>query len=127
MNKIHKDYKIKSSPESVWRALTDPEEIDAWGGGPVEMDAVIGFSFSLWGGDIHGRNLEVVSGKKLVQEWYNGDWREPSTVTFLLSLEESGTRLELTHEDIPEEEVDDIDSGWDDFYIGPLKDYLEML
>ncbi len=125
MNKIHKDYKIESPPENVWRALTDPDEIDGWGGGPVTMAAEINFEFSMWGGDVFGRNKEVVPDKRLVQEWYNGDWREPSLVTFTLTPEGSGTLLELIHENIPPEEVDDIDTGWDDFYLGPLKEYVE--
>jgi hypothetical protein len=31
----------------------------------------------------------------------------------------------LIHEDIPDENVKDINDGWKDYYLGPLNDYLE--
>jgi activator of HSP90 ATPase len=126
MNKIiRKVYKISTPIEQVWKALVDPEIIDKWGGGPSKMDEKVGTEFRLWDGDIHGKNVEVVKEKKLVQEWFSGDWPEPSTVKFTLKSENSKTILELQHTDVPDDEVDDIDQGWDDYYLGPLKEMLE--
>jgi len=126
MNKIiRKVYKISTPIEQVWKALVDPEIIDKWGGSPSKMDEKVGTEFRLWDGDIHGKNVEVVKEKKLVQEWFSGDWPEPSTVKFTLKSENSKTILELQHTDVPDDEVDDIDQGWDDYYLGPLKEMLE--
>ncbi len=122
---IKKIYKISAPIEQVWGALVDPEIIDKWGGGPAEMDGKIGTEFRLWGGDIHGKNIEVVKERKLVQEWFGGDWPEPSTVIFTLKSEDNKTILALEHTNVPDEEVDDIDQGWDDYYLGPLKEMLD--
>ena len=122
---ITKIYRIKAPISEVWRALTDVEYIEGWGGGPAEMDDKAGSEFSLWGGDIHGKNIEVKPSKKLVQEWYGGKWQNPSILTFELKGENGGTMLTLTQTDVPEEEYSDIDAGWDDYYLGPLKEYLE--
>ena len=54
---IRQIYLINSSLEEVWKALTDPKYIDAWGGGPAKMDEKVGTKFELWGGDIHGKNI----------------------------------------------------------------------
>ena len=82
--------------------------------------------FSLWGGDIHGTNTKVTSEKKLVQDWYSGDWPEPSVVTFSLTGTGDTTEVKLTHTNIPDAEFSDIKSGWDDYYMIPLKKLAEQ-
>jgi uncharacterized protein YndB with AHSA1/START domain len=125
MTTIKQTYHIKAPIEEVWRALVDPQHIEAWGGGPAEMDDKVGTKFKLWGGDVYGKNTEVVPLNRLVQEWYSGNWPEPSIATFELSVEDGGTRVEFLHENVPEAEAEDIEQGWKDYYLGPLKDHLE--
>jgi activator of HSP90 ATPase len=122
---IKKIYEISAPIEQVWRALVDSKIIDEWGGGPSVMNEKIGTEFQLWGGDIHGKNIEVIKGKKLVQEWFEGDWPNPSIVKFILRTENSQTILELEHTSIPDKDINDIDRGWDDYYLGPIKEMLE--
>ena len=122
---IKKVYKISATIDKVWEALVDPAVIDEWGGGPSKMDSKVGTDFELWNGDIYGKNIEVVSKSKLVQEWFGGDWAKPSIVTFTLKNDNSNTILELEQIDVPDDEFEDIDSGWDDYYIGPMKQMLE--
>lgn len=125
---IRQTYLINSPISKVWKALVDPKQIDAWGGGPSKMSDEVGFKFTLWGSQIFGKNLLVSKHKKLVQEWWSGKdrWDEPSTTTFSLSEENGKTKLELVHENVPEKNAKDINSGWKDFYLGPLKQLLEQ-
>lgn len=125
MKTISQTYEIKAPAADVWQALVDPKVIEAWGGGPAVMDDKEGTEFSLWGGSIHGKNLDVISNKKLVQDWFSEDWPEPSKATFELIAKPNGTRLEFSQVNVPDDEVDEIADGWRDFYLGPLKDYLE--
>lgn len=126
MKHIKKIYVINSPVEKVWEALVNPEIIEKWGGGPAKMKDLLGFKFSLWGGDIHGKNIKVVKNKTLVQEWFSGEWDKPSIATFNLeSVGEKKTKLELFHVDVPDTESDSIDDGWDEYYLGPLKNLLE--
>jgi len=125
MKTINKLYKIAAPQNQVWKALVDAEVIDKWGGGPSNMNSKVGYEFQLWGGDIHGKNIEVDDEKKLVQEWFSGDWQKPSKVTFTLKTVDNETILELEHVDVPDEDVDDIDQGWDHYYLGPMKQMLE--
>ncbi len=125
MKSLEQSYEIKAPVEKVWQALVDPKVIDAWGGGPAEMDDQTGTEWKLWGGDIHGRNLEVEPNEKLVQNWCSGDWPAPSVVTFELSEKDGVTTVNLTHVNIPDGEFDDIEEGWRDYYMGPLKELLE--
>ena len=125
MKIIKQTYQINSSIDKVWEALVNPKIVNAWGGGPAKMDAKVGSKFSLWGGDIHGKNIEVVKNKKLVQDWYGGEWDEPSKLIFNLTAQDGKTQLELVQENVPDKEYQDISDGWQDYYIGPMKAYLE--
>lgn len=122
---IKKTYQINASAAKVWEALTNSKIIGDWGGGPAKMSEKEGFKFSLWGGDIFGTNLKSVNGKMLKQVWYGGKWDKPSTVTFDLKEKNGITSLKLSQTGVPMEDVSDIDSGWDDYYLGPLKQLLE--
>lgn len=126
MKVIKQTYIIKAPLEKVWGALTDPKVIEKWGGGPAVMDDKEGTEFSLWGGDIFGKNISVVLHKKLQQEWYAGKWDEPSIVLFTLTSKGDTTVVNLLHEDIPNSEASEIESGWKTYYMGPLKDLLEQ-
>ena len=125
MKTIRQEYQISAPAEKVWEALVDPKMIEKWGGGPAKMRAEAGFEFSLWGGDIHGKNIEVVKSKKLVQEWYSGDWEKPSRAAFVLTAKDGGTVVFLTHENVPDEEAKDIADGWNHYYLGKIKELLE--
>jgi uncharacterized protein YndB with AHSA1/START domain len=123
---IRKSYVIGAPRDDVWAALTDPSIIERWGGGPSVMAPEPGFVFKLWGGDIHGTVLEADPGRSLLEEWYGGDWDTPSLARFTLSDEPGGgTRVELAHTGVPDAEAADFDAGWDDYYLGAMKSYLE--
>lgn len=125
MKTIKQTYRIEAPIEGVWEALVNPSEIDAWGGGPAVMDDKAETEFSLWNGDIHGKNIEVKQYELLKQEWFSGDWPVPSIVTFVLKPDGNGTKIELTHENIPDKEAKEIDEGWKKYYLGEIKNLLE--
>jgi activator of HSP90 ATPase len=122
---LKKSYVINVSSDKVWKGLTDPEEIEQWTDSPAAMDEKEGTEFKLWGEEIFGKNLEMVKNKKIVQEWYSGKWERPSLLTIEISEDNGHSNIELKQENIPDEELDDIDRGWDDYYFNPLKEYLE--
>jgi uncharacterized protein YndB with AHSA1/START domain len=123
---IRKSYVIGAWRGAVWAALTDPATIERWGGGPATMSAVPGFEFGLWGGDIHGTVLEVDPGRSMLQEWFGGDWDCPSLARFTLTEQPEGsTLLELENTGVPDDAGADIDSGWDEYYLGPIRTLLE--
>jgi uncharacterized protein YndB with AHSA1/START domain len=124
---IQKSYVIAAPVESVWTALTDPRVIEDWGGGPARMAPEVGFEFTLWAGDVHGTVLEVDPPHSMTQEWYSGEWDAPSIARFTLIEGGHGlTTLELENTGVPDDEGPDVDAGWDDYYLGPLKSLLEQ-
>lgn len=125
MRTIQQKYVINASLDKVWQALVDPNIIEDWGGGPAKMSEQENFEFEIWGGDIHGKNISVIPQKQLIQEWMAKEWDQPSKVTLTLSNNSNKTTVELLHEDIPDIEADEIEEGWKNSYMGPLKEYVE--
>ena len=123
---IKRSYKINAPVEKVWQALVDSKEIEGWGGGPAVMDDKVDTEFKLWGGDIHGKNTHVVKGERLIQDWYSGDWVEPSNLTIKLKSQGDKTLVDLLHENVPDDEAREIDDGWNRYYFGEIKRYLEL-
>lgn len=125
MKVIRLEYKIKAPIEKVWKCLVDAAEIEKWGAGAATMDDKAGTEFKLWGGDVYGRNLQVIPNKSLMQEWYGGKWEKPSKVIFVLTEIKGGTLVYLHHEGVPEHEYEAIKDGWKRYYLGEIKKYLE--
>lgn len=117
---------IAADPEEVFAALTNPFQIEIWSGYPAEMKAEAGYVFSLWEGDITGVNLEVVPNRRLVQEWFFGEQEEQSLVEIRLKKEGGKTLLELKHTHIPAEAYEEITEGWREYYLGSMKEMLEI-
>jgi activator of HSP90 ATPase len=125
MKSITKTYLISAPLDKIWDALVNPSTIEEWGGGAAVMNDQPGMEFSLWDGDIFGKNLTVKPREELIQEWYGGEWKEPSIVSFKLKELNGKTELTLFQENIPDNEAPDIDKGWDLYYLGAIKHLLE--
>jgi activator of HSP90 ATPase len=126
-NVINQKYIINAPANKVWEALTNPKIIEKWSQSKATMNDSEGTNFKLWDGDIFGKNIRVIKNKELVQEWTSGDWEKPSTVTFKLKELDNKTEVTLTHIGVPESEIEDIDNGWKDYYMNPLKEVVEKL
>ncbi|MFP4019751.1 MAG: SRPBCC domain-containing protein [Bacteroidales bacterium] len=126
MKDFSNTYKIKGTPEEVFTALTNPFTIELWTGYPAQMDENEGTEFSLWDGDIEGKNLEIKKNKKIVQEWYFGDQEEQSIVTMELYKSGSGTRVKLTHTNIPDIAFENMKTGWNEYYFGNLQRFFNL-
>ena len=87
------------------------------------MEPIEGTEFSLWEDSIVGKNISIVPGKKLVQEWYFGEVEEPSIVTIILHEDKNHTSVELRHTNIPDDIYDNIIQGWNENYFGALIDF----
>ena len=118
-------YIISAPPEDVFLALTNPATIQLWTGEPAEMSTEPESEFSLWDGSITGRNIEFVPGKKITQEWYFGEQEEKSIVSIILHPHKQGTSAELRHTNIPDEDFEDITTGWNDVYFESLINFYE--
>jgi activator of HSP90 ATPase len=125
MKTIEQKHRIKAPVAKVWQALTNAKVIEKWSEAKAQMDDKEGTDFKLWGGDIHGKNIKIVKNLELVQDWFSGEWKTPSRVLFKLIDKGKETEMNLTQKNVPDQDALDISRGWKDYYIGPMKEYLE--
>jgi len=118
--------KVNAELEDAFAAFTNPFTIELWSGYPAVMSTEPGSEFSLWEGDITGRVLEVEEEKKIVQEWYFGEQEQASIATLKFFTQGSKVQIDLLHTNIPEEAYEDIVEGWDEYYLGAIKTFLEV-
>ena len=124
MKTFKKTFKINAEPSDVYSAITNPYTIELWSGYPAKMDTEPGSEFSLWEGDITGKNLEFVQYKKIVQEWYFGDQPEKSIVTITISPDRENSVVTVEQSNIPDEEFNEIAEGWREYYIGAIINFF---
>src|SRR6476659_2386666 len=116
---IHQEALIASAPLQVFELLTSGSLFSAATGQPAEITNREGDPFSVFGGRVQGRQIELVPGQRLVQAWRFGTahpspW-EPgvySTVRFALRPAGGGTRLVIDHTGIPGEWIEHIALGY---------------
>jgi activator of HSP90 ATPase len=123
---LHQEIDIKASRHRVYEALLDSKQFAAFTGMPAEIDRQPGGGFSIFGGLIAGRNVELVSEQRIVQAWRPTDWDAGvyTLVKFELKDWASQTKLILDHTGFPEGNFRHLDSGWYLRYWEPLRKFL---
>jgi activator of HSP90 ATPase len=109
----------------VYKALTNPFAIELWTGYHADMSTEKGSEFSLFEGDIVGKNIEFRQNELIRQQWYFEGEKEESIVTIRLFPEKNNTVVELIHTHVPNEVFDEMDNGWKKYYFGPLKRFFK--
>ena len=124
---IRQTVTLKAAPHEVYEVLMDQKKHAKLVGSEASISRKAGGKFVIYGGDIEGKNLELVPDQKIVQTWRFSDWPEGhfSTVTFVFTPVEKGTRLTFTQTDVPDDKYEDIKQGWTDYYWSPLKQMLQ--
>jgi activator of HSP90 ATPase len=120
MKTFKKTFRINAEPSDVYSAITNPFTIELWSGYPAQMSTEPGSEFSLWEGDITGKNIEFIQDKKVVQEWYFGEQSEKSLVVISITPDRENSQVTVEHSNIPDEEFDGISEGWREYYFDAI-------
>ncbi|MCU0462439.1 MAG: SRPBCC domain-containing protein [Bacteroidales bacterium] len=124
MKTFKKTFKINAEPSDVYSALTNPYTIELWSGYPAIMSEEPESEFSLWEGDITGKNREFIKDSKVVQEWYFGEQKEKSVVTISIQQDRENSQVTVEHTNIPDDDFDDIAEGWREYYFGAIMNFF---
>ena len=124
---ISQSISIQASAAKVYQALISAEQFSKVTGAPAEMSSDEGGEFSCFGGQITGRQIELIPDERIVQAWRVKAWPEGvfSEVRFDISASGDATTLELTHTGYPDDAAEHLEPGWHKMYWEPLKAYLE--
>jgi len=123
---LHQEIDIEAKPARVYDALLDSKQFAAFTKMPADVRPEAGAAFSLFGGLILGRNVELAAPGRIVQAWRPASW-DPgvySMVHFEIRERESGSTVVLDHTGFPEGDFRHLDPGWHNRYWDPLKKYL---
>jgi uncharacterized protein YndB with AHSA1/START domain len=118
---------LPATPQSIYRAWLDTRLHSAMTGGAAVMSNQPGARISAWDGYISGANIELVPGERIVQTWRTTKFAETdpdSMVTVHLLSTPEGTRLTLTHSNVPDGHTGYEQGGWQQFYFEPMARYF---
>ncbi len=95
-----------------------------------QASLLVGGEYTASDGYIFGKNLKLVNGKKIVQEWTTTEWPEnypPSILTLTFQAKRGGTLLTMVHSRVPAKQTRQYSAGWKEYYWAPLKAYFSRL
>jgi activator of HSP90 ATPase len=123
---LHQEADFKASPHRIYDILLDSKQFTAFSGERAEISREVGGPFSMFGGKIVGRNVELVSDQRIVQAWRPANWEpgEYTLVKFELKPQGSQTKVVLDHTGFHEGDFGHFDSGWRLHYWERLAKYL---
>jgi activator of HSP90 ATPase len=132
---IHQERSFAATRRRVYDVLTIATQFDhvvrlseamqsgmKLGTSPTAIHNQPGGVFTLFGGHISGRFIELVPHQRIVQAWRVATW-EPgqySIARYELSDEGSGAKLVFDHTGFPSDEADHLAQGWNSNYWVPL-------
>ena len=123
---LHQEINFEVNPDKLFETLISGQRFSEFTGASAKIDANEGGSFSCFDGQIVGRNIELVPGKRIVQAWRVATWDEGvySIVMFSFEKHGSNTRLTLDHAGFPDGFREHLEGGWPKMYWEPLRSYL---
>jgi activator of HSP90 ATPase len=135
---IHQEPSFKATRKQIYEALTDAKKFDqvahlseamqsmAVGAKPAEISSEPGGVFSLFGGYVNGRQVELVANERIVQAWRSEGWKpgEYSIVRFVLTDDTAGAKIIFDHRGFPAGTAEHLAAGWKSNYWAPLEKFL---
>jgi len=136
---IHQETLFKASRKLVYEALTSTKQFDkviklskamqsgmSLGTAATEISSQVGGPFTLFGGHILGRHIELVPAERIVQAWRVANWDKGlySIARFELVENGSGTKLVFDHRGFPKGQGAHLAEGWKVNYWEPLAKVL---
>jgi len=136
---IHQEPLIDASRNRVYEALTDARQFNevtkiaaardpaiSLEKAPTVISTDVGGAFSLFGGIILGRQIELAPNTRIVQAWRVSYW-DPgaySIARFELIEQGGGTKIVFDHTGFPKGDAGTLASGWKAHYWQPLAKFL---
>jgi activator of HSP90 ATPase len=136
---IHQEPVFKASRKRVYEALTDARPFNEvtlfshemhsdkeLGTKPTEISRQVGGAFTLFGGHIVGRQVELAPNERIVQAWRVVDWTPGcySIAKFELVEQGSATKIVFDHVGFPKGLAQHLLEGWNAHYWDSLQKYL---
>jgi len=116
-----------AEPREVYRAFLNAKIHSQFTGSKATGKGVVGGTFTAWDGYITGKNLKLVSGKRIVQEWRTTEFPEKypgSVLDLTFRSKKGGTQIIMIHSKVPATQTAKYREGWVSAYWEPLREYF---
>jgi activator of HSP90 ATPase len=126
LTSLHQETVFNTSPHRIYELLLNSKQFADFTGMKARIDPKVGGAFSMFGGMIVGRNVELIPDQRIVQAWRPTHWDAGlySIVKFELTPQGSDTMVVLDHTGFPAGEFNNLNPGWKWRYWDPIKKYL---
>lgn len=135
---IHQEPVFPASRKRIYDLLLTPREFDRVVGfsdaaksmgvqiKPAAINPVPGGAFSLFGGYVTGRQIELTANERIVQAWRSASWPAGaySIATFALAEQGTGTKIVFDHSGFPVGQAEHLSEGWRVNYWQPMTKVL---
>ena len=124
---ILQSVKFNATPGELFELYLDAKKHSAATGAPVKISRKVGGAFNAFGGAISGRNLLIIPGTMIVQAWRSTHFKpsDPDSILVLcFSKASGGSRVDLVHVNVPQQDHKGVTQGWQKYYWKPWKKYL---
>ncbi len=121
---------LPATPEKVFRAWLSSEGHADMTGSPATVEPRVGGKFTAWDGYISGKTVELKPYSLIVQAWRTTEFAEAdpdSKLEIVLKADRAGTKLTLFHSGLPEGQAESYESGWEESYFAPMREYFGSL
>ncbi len=118
---------IPADPNVIYKAWLSGKEHGEMTGSGATVVARVGGKYTAWDGYISGKTLEMEPGKRIVQSWRSTDFpadAADSRLEVTLAVAKGGTKVTLTHSELPAGSSAEYKKGWIDYYFTPMKKYF---
>ncbi len=118
---------FNATPHEVYEAWLSTDGHSAMTGSPAEVSSEVGGEFTAWDNYIWGTNLELVPDTKIIQSWRTTEFPDnapDSELTIELEPEDDGTKVTITHSNVPPDQEASYEAGWQEHYFEPMQDYF---
>ena len=118
---------LPAPPEKVFRAWLSSEGHTGMTGSAARVEPRVGGAFTAWDGYITGKTSALKPYTRIVQQWRTSEFPADcadSQIEIILEPAEGGTLLTLTHTNIPAGQADSYESGWEESYFQPMREWF---
>jgi activator of HSP90 ATPase len=140
---IHQEVVFQASPQRIYAALTEARQFDkivdlsgirqsgmlpAEANKPTRVSPEAGSTFTLFGGYITGRQIELVPNVRIVEAWRAANWAPGVYSIAKFELVEQGTATKIVFDQtgFPTGAGKSLAAGWHKHYWGPLTKLLSL-
>ena len=126
---IHQTIEFQASSSDVYEMLMDEKLHAIITGSDVTLNREVKGTFNVFDGYCSGYNMVLSPGEEIVQAWNFKEENWPanhySICTFKLKDIAGGCSLDFTQTGVPEQHIESLSEGWEQYYWQPMKSYIE--